>query len=183
MRKIIRKLFWVWDFEKEEKWLNEMAAKGLCLVSVGFCRYEFEDCVPGEYNIRLELLKNSPKHPESQGYIEFIEETGAEHIGTFNKWIYLRKKTVDGTFELFSDNASRIRHLKRIICAFLPIALMNIPIGINNLILFFGKTSEIYVGNGVIGLINIFFALWLTFGCYRLYRKKKRLQKETQIFE
>ena len=37
MRRIIKKLFFVWDFDKEEKWLNEMAAKGLCLVSTGFC--------------------------------------------------------------------------------------------------------------------------------------------------
>ncbi len=30
-------MFLVWDFDKEEKWLNEMAAKGLALTSVGFC--------------------------------------------------------------------------------------------------------------------------------------------------
>lgn len=40
MRKVIRKVFMVWDFDKEEAWLNEMAAKGLSLVSVGWCRYE-----------------------------------------------------------------------------------------------------------------------------------------------
>ena len=27
-RKTIRKWFWVWDFEKEEDWLNEMAMNG-----------------------------------------------------------------------------------------------------------------------------------------------------------
>ena len=48
MRQTIHKLFWVWDFDKEEKWLNEMAAKGLSLVSVGFCKYEFSDRVPGD---------------------------------------------------------------------------------------------------------------------------------------
>ncbi len=37
MRRIIHKMFLVWDFDKEEKWLNEMAAKGLVLTSVGFC--------------------------------------------------------------------------------------------------------------------------------------------------
>ena len=52
MRKIIHKLFWVRQFDKEENWLNEMAAKGLALVGVGFCRYEFEECTPGEYNVR-----------------------------------------------------------------------------------------------------------------------------------
>ena len=34
--------FWVWDFEKEERWLNEMAANGWTLVEVGYCRYTFE---------------------------------------------------------------------------------------------------------------------------------------------
>ena len=41
MRQTIHKLFWAWEFDKEEKWLNEMAARGLCLVSIGFCKYEF----------------------------------------------------------------------------------------------------------------------------------------------
>ena len=44
MRKTIRKWFWVWDFDKEERWLNEMAAQGLALVDVGFARYAFEEC-------------------------------------------------------------------------------------------------------------------------------------------
>ena len=85
MRKTIRKWFWIWDFDKEEKWLNEMAAKGLCLVSVGFCKYEFEDCLPGEYKICLQLLKKCPRNPEMQKYMEFMEETGAEHVGTFTR--------------------------------------------------------------------------------------------------
>ncbi len=38
MRKVIHKGFFVWNFDKEERWLNEMAAKGLALISVGFCR-------------------------------------------------------------------------------------------------------------------------------------------------
>lgn len=80
MRQTIHKLFWVWEFDKEEKWLNEMAAKGLCLISVGFCKYEFEDCEPGEYKVCLQLLDKMLRHPESQKYIEFLETTGAEHI-------------------------------------------------------------------------------------------------------
>ena len=30
-RKTIRKWYWVWDFEKEEEWLNEMAQAGWVL--------------------------------------------------------------------------------------------------------------------------------------------------------
>jgi len=113
MRKTIRKWFWMWDFDKEEQWLNEMAAKGLALVGVGFCRYDFEESTPGEYNVRLEMLKNTIIHPESQNYIGFLEDTGAEHIGTLLRWVYFRKKAEGGSFDLFSDIDSRIKHLDR----------------------------------------------------------------------
>ena len=91
MRRIIKKFFFVWDFDKEEKWLNEMAAKGLALVSTGFCKYEFEDSLPGEYKICLQLLDKMPSHPEIRKYIEFMEETGAEQVGSFTRWVFFRK--------------------------------------------------------------------------------------------
>jgi hypothetical protein len=53
--KTVHKWFWVWDFEKEERWLNEMALEGWALVAVGWCRYVFERCEPGAYMIRLEM--------------------------------------------------------------------------------------------------------------------------------
>ena len=54
-RKTIYKLWFVWDYDKEERWLNEMASNGWALVDVGFCRYTFERSEPGEYSIRLEM--------------------------------------------------------------------------------------------------------------------------------
>ena len=134
MRKIMHKWFWIWDFDKEEKWLNEMAAKGLVLNSVAFCRYEFVDCLPGEYNIRLEMLRNSVNNFESQNYIRFLEDTGVEHIGTLFRWVYFRKKAESKPFDLFSDIDSRIRHLNRLL--FIPIIF-----GIANLINAFNMTQ------------------------------------------
>ena len=54
-RKTITRWFWVWQFEKEEEWLNEMAANGWVLESVGFCKYTFVRCEPGEYTVRTEM--------------------------------------------------------------------------------------------------------------------------------
>ena len=68
-RKTIRKWFWVWDFEKEEDWLNEMAMNGWVLESVGFCTYHFLRCEPGEYTVRLEMRTYDPE------YVAFMEET------------------------------------------------------------------------------------------------------------
>ena len=40
--KTLHKWFWVWEFEKEERWLNEMAQEGWALTCGGFCTYVFE---------------------------------------------------------------------------------------------------------------------------------------------
>ena len=40
-KKTVFKLFFVWDFEKEERWLNEMAQEGWVLDNTGFSFYTF----------------------------------------------------------------------------------------------------------------------------------------------
>ena len=179
MRTIIHKCFWIWDFDKEEQWLNEMAAKGLCLVGTGFCRYEFEDCIPGEYNVCLQLLDKMPKHPESQKYIEFMEQTGAEHIGSFTRWVYFRKKASDGAFELFSDNTSRVKYLTSIYSFIAWIVGLNLYIGLYNLFVVFFLDSAF----NYIGLLNLVVALLGLPGTIKLRKKRNRMKKESQVFE
>lgn len=179
MRRIIKKLFFVWDFDKEEKWLNEMAAKGLCLISAGFCKYEFEDCIPGEYKICLQLLEKSPKHPEMQKYIEFMEETGAEHVGSFTRWVYFRKKACEGEFALFSDNASRVKYLTSMLGFITLIVALNLLIGIENLAIamFTGSPATYF------GFLNLAIGLFGTPGTIKLWKKRNRMKKECQLFE
>ena len=179
MRKTICKWFWAWDFDKEEHWLNEMAARGLSLVSVGWCRYEFEDCVPGEYSVRLELLKEKPMHPESVKYMEFLEETGAEHVGSYMRWIYMRKKKADGEFQLFSDNESRIRHLTRCIQFVSAITGLNLYSGFYNLYLYFLWGNMV----SLLGLINLVLSAICIYGIFKLWRKRHLLKVEQQVFE
>ena len=107
-RKIVKKWFWVWEFDKEERWLNQMAQEGWVLDRLGFCRYEFVRCEPGEYIVRLEMRDHD------EAYLGFMAETGAEYVGRMAKWIYFRKKAELGQFDIFSDLDSRMNHLKRI---------------------------------------------------------------------
>ena len=180
MRHTIRKWFWAWEFDKEEKWLTECAAKGLALVSVGFCRYDFEECTPGAYQVRLELLDNPPSHPESTQYLKFLEETGAEHVGTYMRWVYLRRPTEFGPFDLFSDNASRVRHLGRIIALIWPLGILNTGIGAYNLGLgvMWGSSANI-----ICGCLNLSVTVLLGIGLWKLGKKRNRLKREGQIFE
>lgn len=180
MRKKIRKWFWAWNFDEEEKWLNEMAAKGLVLVAIGYGSYTFEECLPGEYNIRLELLENYPSNPQSENYIKFIEETDAEYLGAVMRWAYFRKKVKYGTFDLYSDFESRIKHMKRIQLLLGVLVIPNVYMGIYNISLRFIVNSQASL---YIGIISLCCAMLIGYGFFKVNRKKSKLKKEKQLFE
>ena len=180
MRTTIRKWFWAWEFDKEEAWLNEMAASGKALVSARYATYEFEDSAPGEYAVRLEMLEHAPDSAEGQQYIEFVESTGAEYVGKVMKWVYFRKKTADGSFELHGDNATRIKHLGGIIRLLKPLMALYVGMGVYNLCIGIGLNSVVNVvcaaASGAVA--------WLLYqGMGKLNEKKKQLDKDAQLFE
>ena len=176
MKKTIYKLYWAWQFDKEEKWLNECSAKGLHLSDVGFLRYTFEVGNPGAYSHKLELLENWPAHPESVAYIQFLEDTGVEMVGSIFRWVYFRKRTEDGPFDLFSDLDSRIKHLNRILFLFLPIMFLEFSAGISNL--FMQNSSNRFIGG-----LALFVGCLLAYGALVINNKKKKLLKERMIYE
>ena len=165
-RRTIRKWFWVWDFEKEERWLNEMALQGWVLDGVGWCTYHFRRCEPGEYTVRLEM------RTYDESYVAFMEETGAEFVGRMMAWIYFRKKAADGAFDLYSDIDSRIAHLDRIGKMLTVIGGLNLVIGILNSI----------NGNGI-GWVNLLCATLLMYALGRIHGKKEALEKDRQLME
>ena len=165
-RKTIRKWFWVWDFEKEEDWLNEMAMNGWVLESVGFCTYHFLRCEPGEYSVRLEM------HPYDESYISFMKDTGAEYVGRMMMWIYFRKKVEDGAFDLYSDLDSKIAHLDRIGRMLAVIGGLNLVCAVMNAM------------NGTwVGVLNTACATLLMYALGRIHGKKESLQQARQLYE
>lgn len=176
MKKTIYKFYWAWQFDKEEKWLNECSAKGLHLCDVGICRYTFEEGEPGAYSHKLELLENWPTHPESEAYIRFLEETGVEMVGRLLRWVYFRKKTEEGPFDLFSDLDSRIKHLNRIQFLFLPLMFLEFSAGVSNL--FMHNASNRFIGG-----LALFVGCLLAYGVFVIHKKKQKLKKEKMIYE
>ena len=166
-RKTIRKWFWVWEFDKEEQWLNTMAQSGWVLDSVGFCKYNFVKCEPGEYTVRLEM------HDPDDEYIAFMEETGAEYIGRMVKWILFRKKALDGPFEIFSDIDSRISQLDKISKLTASLGFANLAIGLANS---FNPVTNV-------GWVNLIVCAVLMYGLGRIHSKKEVLEKERMVRE
>ncbi|MBR4081900.1 MAG: DUF2812 domain-containing protein [Clostridia bacterium] len=166
-RKIVRKWIWAWDFDKEERWLNQMAAAGWVLDRVGYCKYEFVKGEPDEYTVRLEM------HDPDPAYIEFMKETGVEYIGRVMQWIYFRKKIADGPFELFTDTDARIEHLTKIANLLKFVTIINLPIGIINS---FNPVMNV-------GWLNLLCAALTAYGLGRIQGKRDQLEMERELHE
>lgn len=166
-RMTIKKWIWVWDFDKEERWLNSMAQQGWVLDRVGFCRYEFVRCEPGEYIVRLEMREHD------EGYLSFMSDTGAEYVGRVVKWIYFRRKAEFGPFDIFSDLDSRLEHLKRISSTLRVVGIANLVIGLANSL------------NPVVnmGWINLLCATLLMYALGRIEGKEESLERERLLME
>lgn len=185
------KVFSVGAFEKEEQWLNEMSAKGLQLIDVGICKYVFAEGQPREYVYRLELLEDLPSTAESMEYIQFLKEVGVEKVGSFFRWVYFRKKATEGSFDLYSDIDSRLKHYKRINLLCNWIIGMNLAAAIFNL--FFFADSMKYFKMGILNTVNYsnlgisIFNIGVAAGIFlissSIRRKLKEFQKEHEIRE
>lgn len=187
MKHIIHKA--MWDYEKEERWLNEMSAKGLAFTDYSWCRYVFAEAPANQYIYRIELLEYMPTHPESQAYLRFLEESGVEVVSSYMRWVYLRKPASEGAFDLYTDIDSKIKHYKRINVLWTTMMIVefvagfcNLGIGIININMN-EQLGNFTNGNLIIGAIVtalgfLFLALDLP-----LRRKIKKLKQEKAIHE
>ncbi|MBR0319588.1 MAG: DUF2812 domain-containing protein [Clostridia bacterium] len=179
MRKIVRKLIPVWKVHEEEAWLNSMADAGWKLCHVSFCKYEFESCEKGAYRIRVELLEKNFDQPETADYLAFMEETGAQVTARWMRWAYFARPAELGEFELYSDRASRLKYMKRLMQFVGTVTAANLYIGLYNMWLLFGMGS----GVNVLGFLNLLIGVFGAVGLWKMYKGYKALQAEGELFE
>ena len=102
----------LFDKDKETAWLNQMAAEGHALTGFFLGFYKFVKSEPGEYVYQVDFTTGFFYVPSD--YREFMEEAGVEIVSAWGPWVFLRKKTVDGPFELYTDAESTYEHYSRI---------------------------------------------------------------------
>lgn len=184
-KKLVFKAFGIWEFEKEERWLNLMAMQGWALCRNFISFYLFDRTEPDEYTIRMEL------HEKDGDYIRLVEESGAEFLGaTGTGKVYFRRKCALGAFELLPNLDAKIAHLRK-----LSRKLLNCVIFVTFMI-----TSNLYhtVKSGLranepyahIAAFVAFYVLMLLlfdmlsiYGMGRLDGKRSELEKERQLHE
>lgn len=134
-----KKLFF--NYQKEEKWINEMAKSGWHLIGYKIGRYTFEKGTPGEYDYCIELLEEAPHTEKGEAYLGFMEDAGIECVTKSGNWAYFRKKYTGEPFVIYTDYASRKKHLLRVVSMISIIFLLNLGTAIYNTI--FGLFSSI----------------------------------------
>lgn len=165
------------DYEKEEKWINEQSQKGRQLKKVFPFYYGFEEGDSEKYTYRIVLL---PK--DRQDYLDFLESAGVEIVCIFNKWVYVRRKSTEETFELYTNYASKIIYYKQISHFYFYVLIFNLVAGILNLFLFFMGEGEKSDVNALSSLFNFLVVILLFFTFKKIHRKKKILQQDHGIF-
>ncbi|MED1410340.1 MULTISPECIES: DUF2812 domain-containing protein [Bacillus] len=128
------------DFEKEEKWLEEMAWKGYYLESNTF-GYRFRIAEPEDATIKIDH-RIFNRRSDFINYCTLFEDSGWKHIA--GKWWsgtqYFQKIDEGSEDDIFSDEMSRVGKYKRLSKTFLELAICYLPI----LILFmFSKTIDL----------------------------------------
>lgn len=101
-----------YDKDKETVWLNKMATEGWALKNFFAGFYKFEPCEKGEYIYQIDL--GDTLYSVSDEYRELMGELGVEIVVLWGYWIILRKRAVDGPFELYTDVDSEIEHYRKI---------------------------------------------------------------------
>lgn len=167
-----------WDKDKEEKFLNRIAGTGYVMTGYFLGVYEFRPCGNEIYTHRIDLRKNQSEQQKEE-YIQFVEETGAEYVCSWNSWMYFRKK--GRKFELYSDPKSKIEHYRNIFQFFRFL-------GCIEFVIFLAELSNVWV-NGpyilmviltvMIGAMTVLLAN-ITF---RSYRKLNQIKMESFLDE
>ena len=110
----MRKYKWFIDFEKEEKWLNEMAAKGWALKGKQNA-YLFESGAEAETNIKIDY-RQFTKSADFEEYKGIFADSGWQHIAgsksSGNQ--YFKQVDTEADADIFSDDISRAGRYKRI---------------------------------------------------------------------
>ena len=156
-----------WDTEKETEWLNQMAKEGWNITGFTLGFYTFKKCEPGEYQYQIDtsdkLFKVSDK------YKEFMESIGVEIVCCWGPWVVLRRKTSEGEFQLYSDDESKLEHLKKILNIYKGVALIELGCMMVNFVP--GIISKSTVNLVCAMILSIFVFLF----CYLIYITKRRI--------
>lgn len=188
MRTTVHKWFYIWQLSKEEAWINEMAAHGYGLVSVGRLTFEFEDIEPGKYRYKEIFVKGSFTSEKTREFLKFLEEMGVDNVGHVSypnhTILYFRYEDTGEELELYSDLDSKIEYEKTMLGYLIFVSIANLLVvayDITVMIFAFlhGQASIVYL----LSLINLTIGVLAAIDIVKRSKKIKALESERVVHE
>ena len=99
---------WFIDFDKEQRWINEMCKKGWALWHTNGVIYRFKSCEMGEFIYQIDFDEEQPTH-NAGDYVAFRSSCGDQFVHQWKQKIYWRRAAADGPFEVESNVAAQLR--------------------------------------------------------------------------
>ena len=164
------RLFFAWNFEKEEQWLDKMSGTGLQLADVAVVRYRFDTDRSKRYRYRLE----PPADDKGTTHDEPQTDTGMEYVCSTNGWAYYRKEVGPDEPEPHADLDSKIAQYSRLLAVFGILAVNALVLLVNSLYTLF----DIYIVNVAVIVVLSLSSLVAVLGLVQVYWKVTRLKKE-----
>ncbi|MCD4839063.1 MULTISPECIES: DUF2812 domain-containing protein [Neobacillus] len=126
---MLRKFKFFIDFDKEEKWLNEMAKKGYQFLHKSIFGYTFQESEPENTIIKIDF-RRFKNQADFIDYITLFEDSGWKHVsGSKGSGAqYFKKIDPNAHDDIFSDQLSKAGKYKRLSEMFIELGLCYVPI-------------------------------------------------------
>jgi len=113
----MKKLKVFWNFDKEERWLNEMAAQGQLISRAGL-RYAFTPFSPSAGVVRVDY-RPSMSEEDFADYVRLFHDAGWEHRAGTRRGggQYFVSFSEEADADIFSDAESKAQRYRRSIAA------------------------------------------------------------------
>ena len=178
--KTVFKAIFAWEDEKEEKWLEQMAADGWKLISVAPYVYKFQRSEPEKVIFRLDYKNTLDK--DYQEYLTLFKDAGWELFATFANWQYFKIKPENEEVpEIYNSGKAKAQKYRRLLLGLVP--LLPIYIVLFNPTLHFFTSDASKEISWIITITRVILAIvviFVVFVVIKVLAKIKKLESENK---
>jgi hypothetical protein len=178
--KTIFKVIFGWEDEKEEKWLEQMAADGWKLISVAPYVYKFQRSEPEKVVFRLDYKNTLDK--DYQEYLTLFKDSGWELFATFANWLYFKiKPDNEEVPEIYNSGKAKAQKYRRLLLGLVPLLPIYMVL-LNPAFHFFvsDTAKEISWIMAITRAIMAIFVIFMVFVVIKILAKIKKLESENK---
>ena len=175
--KTVIKAFFAWEDEKEEQWLQKMAAEGWRLEYVVPYVYKFHRSAPEDVVYRLDYKLTLDK--DYAEYLNLFRDSGWQLFASFSNWHYFRINPKNHEIpEIYNSSRAKAQKYRRLLFVLLPLSLIGVFLVLN----IFDSNDPLF-SSGFFSIITIVCGivyLFMFYAVIRVWIKIRKLESQSK---